>query len=443
MPRLTRRHVLQAAGMSAWGLSASGWLPQLAAQVAENPLRRRQCILLWMTGGPPQTDTFDMKPGHANGGEFKEIATSSTGLRFSEHLPKLALHADRLAPVRSLSTQEGDHDRGTYMMRTGYQPRGPVRYPSIGASLAKELGDSSDTSLNYVSISPYRTLNPAAFGSGFLGPKHAPLTVGATDNVQMQDPNEGYARLRVDDLEPVRGIGKPQQAKRLELWRMLQDEFLSTHRAASPTAHDTVYRKALKLMDSDIARAFDVEEESAQVREAYGKGRFGQGCLMARRLIERGVSFVEVSLGSFNAAASGWDTHANNFAAVKALSQQLDAGWASLMTDLDDRGLLDTTTILWMGEFGRTPTINNNAGRDHFPRAWTCVFGGGGIKGGQAYGKTSDDGGEVVEGKAKEGDVLATLCAALGVAPDHANISEQGRPIKITEGTPLKEILAS
>ena len=428
--------------MGVLGYSASGWLPRLAAQVAASPQRQHQCILLWMTGGPSQTDTFVMKPGHANGGEFKEIATSSTGLRFSEHLPKLALHGDKLVPVRSLSTQEGDHDRGTYMMRTGYEPRGPVRYPSIGASLAKELGDSSDTALNFVSISPYRTLNPAAFGSGFLGPKHAPLTVGATDNVQAQNPTDGFAELRVDDLEPARGTGKTRLSKRLELWRMLQDGFLSSHRTSSPVAHDTVYRKALKLMDSDIARAFDVEEESENVRDAYGKGRFGQGCLMARRLMERGVSFVEVSLGSFNAAAAGWDTHANNFAAVKALSQELDSGWATLMSDLEERGLLESTTILWMGEFGRTPTINDNAGRDHFPRAWTCVFGGGGIKGGQAYGKTSEDGGEVVDGEAKEGDVLATLCSALGVAPDHENISEQGRPIKITDGTPIKEILA-
>ncbi len=442
MTAMNRRQLLQTAGMGILGYSASGWLPQLAAEVADNPQRRRQCVLLWMSGGPSQTDTFDMKPGHANGGEFQEIATSASGLRFSEHLPKLALHADKLAPVRSLSTQEGDHDRGTYMMRTGYQPRGPVRYPSIGASLAKELGDTSETSLNFVSISPYRTLNPAAYGSGFLGPKHAPLTVGAVDNGPVEAPGEGYAELRVDDLEPARGVGKAQQTKRLELWRMIQNGFLATHRTASPIAHHTVYRKALNLMDSEVSKAFDVSQESDAVRDAYGRGRFGQGCLMARRLIERGVAFVEVSLGSLNAAAAGWDTHQNNFNSVKALSQQLDSGWASLMTDLQDRGLLENTTILWLGEFGRTPVINNNGGRDHFPRAWTCVFGGGGIRGGQAYGKTSADGGEVVDGKAQEGDVLATLCAALGVPPDHENISEQGRPIKITEGTPITEILA-
>jgi uncharacterized protein (DUF1501 family) len=161
---------------------------------------------------------------------------------------------------------------------------------------------------------------------------------------------------------------------------------------------------------------------------------------MARRLIERGVPFVEVSLG-FGANIVGWDTHQNNFPAVRALSGELDSGWATLMTELDQRGLLDSTTILWMGEFGRTPQINENAGRDHFPAAWSCVFAGGGIRGGQAYGQTSPDGMEVVAGKVNVGDVLATLCTALGVPPDTENVSEQGRPIKIAEGTPINPIL--
>ena len=163
---------------------------------------------------------------------------------------------------------------------------------------------------------------------------------------------------------------------------------------------------------------------------------------MARRLIERGVAFVEVSLGAFDGGNIGWDTHQNNFPTVRQLSNDLDTGWGTLMKELDERGLLESTTILWMGEFGRTPVINDNAGRDHFPAAWTCVFGGGGIKGGRSYGKTSEDGTEVIEGKANEADILATLCSALGVKPDKENISEQGRPIKIAEGTAIKDILA-
>lgn len=442
MSTLHRRELLNAIGLGLFGWSASGWLPVLAEELASSPQRRRHCVLLWMTGGPTQTDTFDMKPGHANGGEFQEIATSVPGLRWSEHLPNLAKHAERVAVVRGLSTKEGDHGRGTFLMRTGQQPRGPVRYPTIGASLSKELAADAESAVNFVSIAPYRAFNQAAFGPGFLGPKYAPLTVGATDNLQPnQNAASGYAELRVDDLAPPPRIKPAQFASRVDLWRTLQDNFLASHRGPAPIAHDTVYRRALKLMDSDIASAFDLSQEPAATRDAYGKGRFGQGCLMARRLIERGVPFVEVSLGFTDNGSFGWDTHQNNFATVKSLSAELDAGWSMLMSELQDRGVLDATTILWMGEFGRTPKINDNAGRDHFPQAWTCVFAGGGIKGGQAYGKTSDDGTEVVADKVDVGDALATLCTALGVDPGKENISDQGRPIKISEGRPIRAIL--
>lgn len=328
-------------------------------------------------------------------------------------------------------------------MRTGQQPRGPVRYPTIGSSLSKELAPDPESAVNFVSVAPYRAFNQAAFGPGFLGPKFSPLTVGATDNIAPA-PNQaaGYAELRVDDLTPPSRIKPAQFLGRVELWRALQDHFLAEHHTSSPIAHDTIYRRAMKLMNSDISQAFDLSKEPEAVRDAYGKGRFGQGCLMARRLIERGVPFIEVSLGAFDGGSFGWDTHQNNFNAVKALSGDLDAGWAALMSDLRERGLLEATTILWMGEFGRTPKINDNAGRDHFPAAWSCVFAGGGIQGGQAFGKTSNDGTEVVDGKVDVGDILATLCAALGVDPHKENISDQGRPIKIAEGTVIKQLLA-
>jgi hypothetical protein len=412
----------------------------LADSIASDPQRRRHCILLWMTGGPTQTDTFDMKPGHENGGEFQEVETKAPGLRFSEHLPKLGIMADELAVVRSLSTKEGDHGRGTYLMRTGHQPMGPIRYPSIGASLSKELGSDADEVPNYVSIAPYRAFNQAAFGPGFLGPRYAPLSVGATDVFQQQPQQnpDDYAELRVDDLGSLSGEG---QSGRLDLWNSLEEGFLATHRAPAPITHSTVYQRALKLMNSAAARAFDLSEEPERVRDAYGRGRFGQGCLMARRLIEQGVAFVEVSLGTF-AGSIGWDTHQNNFPAVKALSAELDAGWGTLMAELKERGLLESTTILWMGEFGRTPQINRAAGRDHFPAAWSCVLAGGGIAGGQAYGRTSADGTTVEESKVDVGDVLATLCSALGVDPSHQNISEMGRPIRLAEGEPIQQILA-
>jgi hypothetical protein len=442
MSRIHRRELFRACGLGLFGWSASGWLPALANELAGDKRRKRHCVLLWMTGGPTQTDTFDMKPGHANGGEFREVETSVPGLRWCEHLPQLAKQAQDVAVVRGLSTREGDHGRGTYLMRTGHPPRGPVQYPTIGASLSKELGTQSELAVNFVSIAPYRAFNQAAYGPGFLGPKYAPLTVGATDNVQPNSSAGDYAELRVDDLVPPAHVQSRQFAGRVQLWRTLQDNFLASHQGPAPLAHDTVYRRALKLMDSDIAAAFDLSQEPATVRDAYGKGRFGQGCLMARRLIERGVPFIEVSLGFSENGSFGWDTHQNNFPAVKSLCGELDSGWSMLMAELRERGLLESTTILWMGEFGRTPRINENAGRDHFPAAWTCVFAGGGIRGGQAYGETSSDGMEVTSQKAAVGDVLATLCTALGVDPSSENVSEQGRPLKIAEGNPIREILA-
>ena len=447
MSRASRRQWLKAASLGSLGLlgaSASGWFPAFAQEAAADPKRRRHCILLWMTGGPTQTDTFDMKPGHANGGEFKEVATKAPGLKFSEHLPKLGEMAEHLAVVRSLSTKEGDHGRGTFVVRTGQKPQGPIQYPAIGSSLSKALGRNDDAVPHYVSISPYRAFNQAAFGPGFLGPRYAPLTVAATDTFQAAQPGAAgtYAEMKVDDLAPAAGVDASQFATRLEIWRTLQTRFLATHRGSSPVAHQTVYERALKLMNSHAAKAFDLAEEPASVRDAYGRGRFGQGCLMARRLIESGVSFVEVTLGSVGNDIFGWDTHQNNFTAVKALSTELDNGWGTLMKELKERGLLESTTILWIGEFGRTPKINPQGGRDHFPQAWTCVFGGGGITGGQAYGKTSDSGEEVTDGQIDIPDVLATLSAAVGVDPETKNISDQGRPIKLAEGKPIKNILA-
>lgn len=441
MPRLSRRSLLSALSLVSLGASG-GWFRSLAAEVREAKARKRQCILLWMTGGPSQLDTFDMKPGHANGGEFKEVATSVPGLKISEHLPKLAQQAQHLTIVRSLATKEGDHGRGTYLVRTGHPPQGPIQYPNIGAALAKELGNDAAAAPQNVAISPYRIFNQAAFGAGFLGPRYAPLTVGATDNLRPQPMGNAYADLKVDDLTPPTGVSPEQYVARKQLWKSLQTDFLASHRQPVAVAHQTVFERALSLMDSDIVEGFDLTREADSVRDRYGRGRFGQGCLLARRLVERGVPFVEVSLGAIADGGAGWDTHQDNFRAVKALSTELDNGWGTLLAELHDRGLLETTTILWIGEFGRTPKINPQGGRDHFPQAWSCVLAGGGIRGGQAYGKTSASGEEVEDGKAGIGDILATVCRAVGVDPETKNISDQGRPIKVAEGTPIADVLS-
>lgn len=434
---MNRRQWLRTTGLGVGGLSMSGWFPLLADQLASDPRRRRHCVLLWMNGGPAQTDTFDMKPGHENGGEFQEIETNVPGVRFSEHLPRLAQHADKLAIVRSLSTKEGDHSRGTHLMRTGHPPMGAIRHPSIGAALAKEMGSDALTLPNYVSIAPYRSFNQEAYGPGFLGPRYSPLVVGETDRgFSAATPGDGqYATLEVSSVQPARGVTPRQMLQRLELWGRMQQRFLTTHQVAAPVAHQTIYQSAVNLMQSEAASAFRLDEETNESRDKYGNGLFGQGCLMARRLIEQGVAFIEVSL-------NGWDTHANNFDQVATLSEQLDAGWASLMEDLDERGLLEETTIIWMGEFGRTPQINGQAGRDHFPSAWSSVLAGGGISGGQAYGKTSADGRQIEEDKTSVHELLATLCSAVGVPPETENITNTGRPQKIVDGSPIQSLLS-
>ncbi|MGB7345343.1 MAG: DUF1501 domain-containing protein [Pirellulaceae bacterium] len=424
---------MQFASAGVLGTSCSGLMPTIARAAAQIKSQGRHCVLLWMAGGPSQIDTFDMKPGHANGGSLKEAATSVTGLRFSEHLSGLAKQADSLAILRGMSTKEGDHQRGTVLMRTGHIPGGPVAYPSIGCSLAKELGTAEAELPSYVSIAP-GAFARSSIRPGFLGPKHAATSVAAA-----APPADGeFAQLRVDFLGQDAGVTENRRAERLALWRSMQDEFAAKRSTDNVLAQNTVYESALRMLDSDAKDAFDLTGESDKVREAYGRESFGQGCLMARRLIERGVPLVEVTLGN----GLGWDTHTDNFAQVRRLSEQLDAGWSTLMTELRDRGLLQRTTILWAGEFGRTPKINANGGRDHFPQAFSCVLAGGGIAGGQVYGSTNESGMEVSDGKMDQQDLLSTLSKALGVNPATENIAEGGRPIAIAEGDAVDEVLS-
>ena len=436
----SRRSLLRALAGGAAGVGMSTWMPGFARANANDPERKRHCVLFWMPGGPTQTDTFDMKPGHANGGLFQEIATSVPGLRFSEHLPRLAQQAEHLGIVRGMSTGEGDHGRGTYLMRTGRPPEGVIRYPTLGAALSKEMGSEDATLPNFVNIASAQNFNRAAYHPGFLGPRHAPLAVDSRSDFRtlpQLEAEQEFARLGVDDLQPPAEVGLHQAAERVQLLRTMQSGFAAAHAGGATSTHQMTIERAVRMVHGDAGDAFDLSHESATDRERFGRGRFGQGCLLARRLIERGVPFVEVSLGE----QGRWDTHTANFETVATLSAELDAGWSSLMEDLQDRGLLESTTILWMGEFGRTPRINGNAGRDHYPQAWSTVLAGGGINGGQAYGRTDEGGESVVDGAVEVGDLLATLCHALGVDPRKQNISSVGRPIRIAEGSPIESLL--
>lgn len=443
--RLSRREWLKLSAAGVVSFSVSGWLERLAAQTAANPERRRACILLWMAGGPSQMDTFDLKPGHANGGPFHETETSVPGIKISEHLPKIAKQADRMAIIRSMSTKEADHGRATFLMRTGHAPGGPVQYPPLGSLVGKELDSPTAELPSFVSIAPYRQFSPAAYGPGFLGPTYAPLIVGDQVLAGPGQPNAYDKALKVQDLDLPDGIKLDVADARLGLLKDLEETFLAQRPGVSSLSHRTAYERAVRMMRSDAVKAFNLEEEPAALRDAYGKNLFGQGCLLARRLVQRGVPFVEVTLGGIMGnEALGWDTHINNFENVKRLSGALDAGWGTLMEDLKTQGLLDSTLVVWMGEFGRTPKINGTNGRDHFANAWSTVLAGGGIKGGQVVGKTSADGMTVEDHPVAVPDLLATICLALGIDVKKQNMSNVGRPIKIVDGNPnpIKEVVA-
>jgi len=443
---VSRRDFLQLSAWGALGTGMSGWLRRLAAETAADPRRKRACILLWMSGGPSQNDTFDLKPDHENGGPFKPIETDVAGIQISEHLPKLATVMKHLVPIRSMSTKEGDHTRATYLLRTGYLPSGPLNYPTLGSFLSKELGAADSELPNFVSIAPNSVLSPNAYGPGFLGPQYAPLVVGeGAGFVQNNEQNLDTA-LKVKNLTLPQGITRKQADSRLSILNDLEHDFNATHPGIPTNSHRTAYEAAVRMMRSKAIEAFQLDQEPDTLRDAYGRNRFGQGCLLARRLIEQGVPFVEVSLNGVQGSnAFGWDTHQQNFEAVKSLSEVLDPAWGTLMTDLEQRGILDSTLIVWMGEFGRTPKINQNTGRDHFPAAWTTVLGGGGIRGGQVIGKTSDDGLKVTDQPVAVPDLMATICKALGVDSEKQNMSNIGRPIPLADhgAKPIEKILKS
>jgi len=435
--KLDRRHLLRVGAVSTT-VSMSGWLGKLAmAAEATKTKPKRSCILLWMNGGPSTIDLWDLKREHENGGPYTEINTTAPGLKIGEHLPKIAMHGEQLVILRGMSTKEGDHTRGTYLMRTGQLPGAAgIQYPSIGALVSKELGDPKAELPNFVSIAPQRFFSQEAFGPGFLGAVHAPLVVGENQNFNNPQGNVDQL-LKVADLDRPKSIDDATAAARLDMLRDMQEDFGASRPGQIAKSHAAAYDRAIRLMQSAGGKVFDLTQEKDAVRDKYGRNLFGQGCLLARRLVERGVPFIEVTLG-------GWDTHGQNFEQVKNLCNPLDAAWGALMDDLKDRGLMETTTIVWMGEFGRTPKINPQKGRDHFPNAWSTVLAGGGLKGGQAIGKTSKDGTTVEERPTTTLDMLATLCMALGINYEKTNPSNVGRPIRIVDKpcNPIKEVVA-
>jgi uncharacterized protein (DUF1501 family) len=415
----TRREMLKLSAAGVTGAAFSGWLNILAARAAETRQRTKSVVLLWMDGGPSHKDTWDLRPGTDHGGPYREINTNVNGIRISEHLPKMGELMNHGAILRSMSTAEGAHARAKYNLHTGYREGvGGLVYPSMGSIVAKELGSQEAAMPNFVSV------GNRSFGAGFLGPRHQPLIVN--------DPARGVENLRST-------LNTQQFDNRVGLLDELEQGFNRTHQASLAQAHRTTVNRAVTLMRDTGTAAFDISRETAAARAGYGTSKFGEGCLLARRLIEAGVSFVEVTLG-------GWDTHQDNFERVKNLSTQVDAGMSQLIKDLKDRGLLDTTLVIWMGEFGRTPRINARGpkpGRDHYPRAWSAAMFGGGIKGGQVIGRTDAEAATVAERPITTLDFMATVCNIVGIDHNKQNHAPNGRPVRIVDrgSNPITQLL--
>jgi len=389
-----------------------------AAKLKQVPTARN-VIYLYMSGGQSHLDTWDPKEGVETAGPMKPIKTSADGVRLSENLPLTAQQMHHSTVINSLSSTQGAHEQGNYMMHTSYELRGTIRHPAMGAWLNVFQGGGNTTLPNFVFIGN-DSRHP---GAGFFPAAHSPLYVNNPEN-------------GLKNVKPQPGLTEDKFQARLQLAAELDGDFRSTFPHRNVKAYAEMYDNAIAMMKSEDLKAFDLSEEPGEIRQAYGRESFGQGCLLARRLVERGVRFVEVSLG-------GWDTHNANFVRVPELCSTLDKALAALIGDLHNRGLLNETLIVLTSEFGRTPDINQNVGRDHYPKAFSAVMFGGGVKGGYTYGKTDKEGREVVENKMRIQDFNASIAYALGLPLDHVMYSPSKRPFTIADkGQPIPSLFA-
>jgi hypothetical protein len=400
--------------MSLGGLSAP-YDPVWADELRQ---RKKQVLLLWLAGGSSQLETWDPKPGRPTGGPFKAIATAATGVHISELLPKMARIMDRVAIVRSLDTRIADHGTAADLMDTGRTREPRLVYPDLGTVIAKELAQRDAQVPDYVSLylatEGHRRPNP-----GFLGGSHAAMHLNRS--------------LRPENIDRPEGLSETDQADREHLREYLSEQFNRARDAAAIKGYNAAYARVRGLMRSDAL--FDLEQEPPEVRDRYGRTDFGEHALVARRLIEAGVPMVKV-------ARAWWDSHADNFESHRELATELDHVMSTLLLDLESRGLLSSTLVVTLSEFGRTPGINKDVGRDHFASAWSFSMSGCGVHGGSVHGKTDADGQTVAEGKVGAGDVLATLYQAVGIDPTmHYEVGLRPVPLAPEDSSPIETVL--
>jgi hypothetical protein len=401
----------------------------LAAQDAAKDAKA--CIVLWMDGGPSQLDTWDPKPGRPNGGPIQAIETSAKEVQISHFLPRTAPMMHRGAVIRSVTSEEQDHARAAYLMHTGYKPTAMLTHPTLGSIAAYE-SQRVEGVPGYVSIR-----SSAAFGfnadpgPAFLGPDVAPFVVDKPENPS----------------QTIRALGT-ELKERVDLLEDLNQEFRAERPSENSKKRESMVESMRTIKDSIFAKALDLRDEKPEtIARFVGDNRpgpvgpyqasptqFGHGCLLARRLVTAGVRFVEVNLG-------GWDTHGDNFNAVGTLCRQLDPALSALLDDLDKGGLLDRTLVLWMGEFGRTPQINQGKGRDHWPNGFSVAMWGGGVGGGRVIGETDPDGAKIVKGAVTIPDLFATVVHLLGIDPAKRYAGHDVGAVRVTDnGRPVKAV---
>lgn len=422
---LSRRTLLKAAGLS--GLS---WLTPLGESLAraqeKSNEKPRSVIILWMQGGPSQLDTFDPKPGLKIGGDVKAIPTRAKGIEIAAGLELVAEQMDSISLVRSVTSKEGDHERATYNMKTGFRPDPTLVHPAMGSIICHQMKDNVEIP-RHVSI----LSNQWAPRGGYLGDEF--------DAFKINDPNQPIpdVKMRVPENRHRRRVS--------DLLDIIEPEFAKgrINTLNQKTLHRHSIEAAVAMMGSDQLKAFDVNEEPADVREMYGNTPFGRGCLAAVRLIKTGVRCVEVTL-------NGWDSHVNNHETQQNRLKELDPAFSALIADLKKRDIFDSTVVLWGGEFGRTPSINPALGRDHWPHGFTVAMAGGGIRGGQVIGETSPD--PITDDRDKLGsdlvdpyevqDIHATVLHALGIDFETEHPTRVGRPMAFSKGRVIDKLLS-
>lgn len=411
--QMTRRTLVGAAAGSFLGLSVRHLL---AFADTSHRATAEHVILFWNGGGMSHIDTWDPKPGRPTQGEFEAIKTSVPGIQLSEIFPELASQMKHVALIRSIAGTNGDHGRATYQLQTSYTPSPNLQHPGVGSVVVHQRQQMGD-------LPAYITISGLAPKAGYLGQKCEAYFVGRPGE---KDPYLAFPA----------GIAEVRGNKRLEILERINKRQGQNLPAEETGAAQTSVSDAVRLMRSPALEAFEVNREKAEVRERYGDTEFGRAALLARRLVEKGVRFVQVNRG-------GFDTHSNNFPAMRNHGEAMDPALAALIGDLAASGLLAKTMIVMLSEFGRTPVINKTEGRDHHPTVFSCLMAGGGIKGGQVIGSSDQDGVAPKDRPVRVPDLHASICHALGIDHNKEVQTPLQRPMKLVDkGTPVQELFS-